>query len=366
MGTKRFFTVFAVFQIVTFFSTSAQDSDHSEFTLDVISSNNEIKTLTLGYDRKATDGIDTSFGETPLPAYVPNQFDARFRLPDSTTTVYKDLRFGCWVGVRAFHTIEWRNSQSIVIKSGSKPLYESDVHYVIFSDFFTDSVLAEFRGFDTVFFKPPTSVSMIKMIIDYSILLSPPYYHFVFPQGGEVFHTGTVIDIKFDSFLSYPSAKNDLFFSSDSGISWAYIGATPTQFDSIYSWTVPSINSNKCKIRVGDYPCLYDENLGTFTISTTVPVEMDLAAERYFKLLQNYPNPFNPVTTINYSVPETGLVNITVFDVLGRDVKTLVNIEQPSGDYSIHFDASKLSNGIYYYRIASNGSAITRKMILLK
>ncbi len=366
MGTKIFLLAFIAFQVFTLVSSSVQIVSHKEFTLDVISSNNEVKTLTAGYDRNATDGIDTSFGEVALPGYVPGQFDARFRLPDSTTTTYKDFRLGCWTGAHAYHTIEWKNSEMVTIKSGSRPLYESSISYVIFSDFISDSVLAEIYTFDSIYFKPPASVNKIKMLVLYNSLLSPPHYHFVFPQGGEVFQAGSVIDIKFDSFLSYPTAKNDLFFSSDNGASWEYIGATPSQFDSIYSWTVPSINSNKCKIRVGDYPCVYAENLGTFTISTAVPVETDFTAEKSFDLSQNYPNPFNPVTTINYSVPELGLVNITVFDVLGRNVKTVVNKVQNAGEYSVPFDASKLSGGIYYYRMTTNRSALTRKMILLK
>ena len=366
MGTKIFFLAFTAFQLVTLFSSSAQIISHKEFTIDVISSNNEVKTLTAGYDRNATDGIDSSFGEVALPPYVQGQFDARFRLPDSTTTTYKDFRLGCWTGAHAYHTIEWKNSQMVTIKSGSRPLYESSISYVIFSDFISDSVLAEIYTFDSIYFKPPASVNKIKMLVLYNSLLSPPHYHFVFPQGGEVFQAGSSIEIKFTHFLEYPYASNDLFFSSDSGSSWEYIGATPSQADTSYSWTVPSINSDKCKIRVGDYPCVYGENTGTFTVSTTVPVEVNLASEKFFKLSQNYPNPFNPVTTINYSVAELGLVNISVFDILGRNIKTLVNIVQNAGDYSIPFDASKLSGGIYYYRLTTNGNLITRKMILLK
>lgn len=366
MGTKIFLLTFSTFQFFTLFSSSAQIVSHKEFTLDVISSKNEVKTLTAGYDRNATDGIDTSFGEAALPAYTPNQFDARFRLPDSITTTYKDFRLGCWTGAHAYHTIEWVNSDTVLIKSKNIHLYESDVSHLIFSDFITDSVLAEIRVFDTLFFKPPTSVKKIKMLVVYVSPLSPPHYHFVFPQGGEMFQAGSTVEIKFTHFLEYPSAMNDLFFSTDSGSSWEYIGATPSQADTTYTWTVPTVNSDKCKIRVGDYPCVYAENSGTFTVTTTVPVEIDLAGEKSFKLSQNYPNPFNPVTTINYSVSEFGLVNISVFDVLGRNVSTLVNTMQNGGDYSVSFDASKLSGGVYYYQLTTSGNAITRKMILLK
>lgn len=366
METKIFLLAFSAFQFLTLFSSVAQIISHKEFSFDVISSNDEVKTLTVGYDRNATDGIDSSFGEVALTAYVQGQFDARFRLPDSTTTTYKDFRLGCWTGAHAFHTIEWVNSRTVLITSGSRYLSDSEVGYIIFSNFITDSIFAQFHLSDTVFFKPPSEVNKVKMTVVYVSPLSPPYYKFKFPQGGEVFQTGSVIDIKFDAFLSYPTAKTDLFFSSDSGVSWEYIGTTPSQFDTTYSWTVPSINSNKCKIRVGDYPCVYDENSGTFTVSTTVPVEVNLDAEKSFKLSQNYPNPFNPVTTINYSVAELGFVHISVFDILGRNVRTLVNTMQNAGNYSIPFDASKLSGGIYYYQFTTNGNSITRKMILLK
>ncbi len=82
--------------------------------------------------------------------------------------------------------------------------------------------------------------------------------------------------------------------------------------------------------------------------------------------IDNYPNPFNPTTTINYTVKETGNVNITVFDALGRKVKELVNeIKQP-GAYNITFDATNLSNGVYYYTMKVNDFIKTNKMLLTK
>ena len=83
-------------------------------------------------------------------------------------------------------------------------------------------------------------------------------------------------------------------------------------------------------------------------------------------LSNNYPNPFNPSTKIEYKIPETGRVLLKVYDLLGREVVTLVNEEKPAGSYDITFDANKLPSGVYYYRLASENFIETKKMVLIK
>jgi hypothetical protein len=85
-----------------------------------------------------------------------------------------------------------------------------------------------------------------------------------------------------------------------------------------------------------------------------------------YSLVQNYPNPFNPTTTINYQLKFGGRVTLKVYNILGREVATLVNEEKPAGNYSIVFDAGKLSSGIYFYRLQTGNFVATKKMILLK
>ncbi len=85
-----------------------------------------------------------------------------------------------------------------------------------------------------------------------------------------------------------------------------------------------------------------------------------------YELDQNYPNPFNPSTKINYSIQAEGLVSIKVFNILGQEVATLVNDFKTAGAHSVNFDASKLSSGIYLYKIDSNGFTQTKKMMLIK
>jgi len=85
-----------------------------------------------------------------------------------------------------------------------------------------------------------------------------------------------------------------------------------------------------------------------------------------FSLSQNYPNPFNPTTVIRYSILSTSLVTLKIYDVLGREIATLLNEEKPAGKYEVNFDASRLSSGLYIYRITAGNFVDTKKMILMK
>jgi hypothetical protein len=85
-----------------------------------------------------------------------------------------------------------------------------------------------------------------------------------------------------------------------------------------------------------------------------------------YMLYQNYPNPFNPVTTISYSLPKTANVQIKVFDLLGREIATLVNEVKPVGSYKVKFDGSQLTSGIYFYQMKAGDFISTKKLILLK
>jgi photosystem II stability/assembly factor-like uncharacterized protein len=85
-----------------------------------------------------------------------------------------------------------------------------------------------------------------------------------------------------------------------------------------------------------------------------------------YQLAQNYPNPFNPTTTINYSIPKPSFVTIKVYDILGREIKTLLNEEKHSGNYKVDFDGNKFTSGIYFYRIRAGDFMETKKLILLK
>ena len=99
--------------------------------------------------------------------------------------------------------------------------------------------------------------------------------------------------------------------------------------------------------------------IGITQLSNEIPTE--------FVLYQNYPNPFNPSSTIKYQVAHTGLIKLTVYDVVGREVSKLVNEFQNSGTYSIDFEGDDLTSGIYFYTLEADGMRIdSKKMVLVK
>ena len=85
-----------------------------------------------------------------------------------------------------------------------------------------------------------------------------------------------------------------------------------------------------------------------------------------FSLSQNYPNPFNPTTTIEYAIPEDSDVKLSVYDISGHLVETLVDEYHQAGQYDIKWNASKYSSGIYIYRLESSYGIYSRKMVLIK
>jgi len=98
-------------------------------------------------------------------------------------------------------------------------------------------------------------------------------------------------------------------------------------------------------------------------------VELSYSDEKIiseYSLNQNYPNPFNPITTISYQIPTDGFVTLKVYDVLGKEVASLINEQKTSGRYDVQFDGSNLSSGIYFYKISAGNYTDTKKLMLMK
>lgn len=146
-------------------------------------------------------------------------------------------------------------------------------------------------------------------------------------------------------------------------ISWATVGfvegnGTTTQTNH-YSFTDKKVDAGSYSYRLKQMD--YD---GAFAYSSVAEVEISLPLN--YAMEQNYPNPFNPYTTIRYSIPEAGFVNLKLYDVLGNELKSLVNTQQEAGQYDFVFDAAGLASGVYYYRIQSGEFTSTKKLVLMK
>jgi hypothetical protein len=136
-------------------------------------------------------------------------------------------------------------------------------------------------------------------------------------------------------------------------------------------WQIPSTvtgdSSYKIRIHSVTHPGVADTSDNSFTIGAAVTgISSPQNTVTTYALYQNYPNPFNPATVISYQVPKSSPVALIVFDILGREVRTLVNQEQPAGRYTITFDASNLASGVYFYRMQAAGFVQTRRLLLLR
>lgn len=98
----------------------------------------------------------------------------------------------------------------------------------------------------------------------------------------------------------------------------------------------------------------------------SIEQEINLDQPKDIRLSQNYPNPFNPTTRINYEIPESGMVNLEVYDLMGRKVATLVNEMRSPGHYSVYFNAANLASGVYIYRLTIGNVTESRRMTLIK
>lgn len=153
--------------------------------------------------------------------------------------------------------------------------------------------------------------------------------------------------------------------STDNGMTWTDIA----------SWDVCTFaNSIVSSLAIGDTN-LY---AGTALISpigifrrplsqmVTAVKEKVRATPATFSLSQNFPNPFNPSTVIGYQLPANSLVTLKVYDVLGREVRTLVNEREGAGDHSITFNAADLPSGVYFYRLTAGSFVETKRLVVIK
>ena len=112
-----------------------------------------------------------------------------------------------------------------------------------------------------------------------------------------------------------------------------------------------------------------DGKLICFSGGQNIPVGISGTAGEIptnYDISQNYPNPFNPTTNIKFSLPKDELVSIKVYDILGKEVATIMNENKPAGNYEVNFNASALSSGVYFYRMNAGSFNSINRMVVLK
>ena len=154
------------------------------------------------------------------------------------------------------------------------------------------------------------------------------------------------------------AAGGNIYYSNDGGLSWfkqicpfkgVFSNLLMLDFDN--GWAVSSLGNI---IHTSNSPSDIGEN------------DLNDTNDFNYKLFQNYPNPFNSQTRIDYYIGEETKVIIQIYDVLGREIKTLVNKEKISGNYTVTFDALNLSSGIYFYQLRTPHFSAAKKMLIIK
>jgi hypothetical protein len=185
---------------------------------------------------------------------------------------------------------------------------------------------------------------------------------------------GSTNAVKGKAFYSTNGWSTMTLLNTDSA--FVYPNSTVTPYSKAINVSVPV--GKKFSLRIYPFWVLSSAGsnskysvLDTVVISGTTAIAS--AVERVgngipsrFELLQNYPNPFNPTTAISYQLSANGSVTLKVFDVLGREIATLVRGELQAGTYETSFDASRLSSGVYLYELRAGSFVQTRRMVLMK
>ncbi len=140
--------------------------------------------------------------------------------------------------------------------------------------------------------------------------------------------------------------------TTSEGKTYRYTDASGLEVGKSYTYTLRSVD--------------FDGTIHNINRTAVVQVTEAPKVVFAYKLEQNYPNPFNPTTSISFSIKEAGFVSLKVYDLLGREVTTLVSENRPAGNYTVAFNASSLGSGVYFYTLSSGGFSQTKKMMLVK
>jgi hypothetical protein len=321
------------------------------------------RTLYFGLDPSATDSIDVHLGEGDLPPFPPyGAFDARLILPPYNWSVfssYKDIRYSLY-NIYA-HDIRFRIKYQTGFGSVIKlSWFFSNSPYLIYGtlqDMFGGiSINIIMNGNGSYTIQEPDIFNQVKIVLSVqNIPVELVSFDASVTGNSVILNWTTATETNNKGFEVQRKTDN-----SDWEEAGFVDGAGTTTEVNTYSFNDNNLSHGSYSYRLKqiDYSGEYTYSKIAEAIVSLIPSE--------FKLSQNYPNPFNPSTIIEYEIPEDAFINLTLFDMLGNEIKTLLSEQKSKGIYKIQINADDFSSGIYFYRLKTDKFSEIRKMVLLR
>jgi hypothetical protein len=184
--------------------------------------------------------------------------------------------------------------------------------------------------------------------------------------------TQLVLDSLYNVTVAYNGSDVEIYINGalDAFSSWSGLMNTTT-YDLTIGQDLPGDNNYNFNgvlddIRIFNYMLPVSQISAFYDISNGIDKRSEVVPPADFALSQNFPNPFNPSTTIRFEIPSPGFVTLKVFDVLGREIATLIQDRVAAGEYSVPWDAASCASGVYYYKLETTNTVLVKKMILLR
>jgi len=319
----------------------------------------------------APGGIDSvSFQWTPTVSAGAH----RLKIASALTTDENKFNDTTWIDIRVIEFPEYYNSLNGTLSNGFPFGVSGKAINSIFlpGEFNHPSPISTGKSITKIYF--PLTSGYASVVNNLTILLAQDTITSltgVYSGNYDTVYNHSVDSLKaktVDMFLCftlghpypYDPAKSLILFIGQCSLT-----------NGFYNVKMTSLTGNRRVFSAGGCPFTFNVsdnrvyNFG-FDVINTVSVSNDPVIPSKYSLEQNYPNPFNPTTNIKYNVPKNTFVTLKVYDVMGREVRTLVNENKNAGTYEVKFDAGTLSSGMYLYKIQTGDFVETKNMILIK
>jgi len=291
--------------------------------------------------------------------------------PDLASMIFQPFPFApqdsAWVNQELETTLRWTPQGYVNTYSLQVATDDSFTHKIVDQEFLTEALYSLEIADSTTYYwrvKSHNDVGTSEWSEVFTFTTTAPFINMTTPNGGEQWRRGI------EYFITWEDIIED-------SIAIHLIGdllPVTYEIDTVasnggYQWEVPlnlSLGAYKIRlISVAD-PQVYTESDSVFEIIAASSMSDKFRKAEEYYLYQNYPNPFNPTTVIPYFLPRSVYVELTIYDVTGKKIKTLVAKNQNAGQHHFNLKATNLSSGIYFYCLKAGGFRQTKQMLLLK